>query len=229
MIVARPPGELERELADQLVQMREIGDDALVLDRVADVRDEQDPDILQVVAVTTAVHVDEVHAVLFGVVDDVVGVEVAVQPDRHRRRQRGFEVRGPLEQVVERAVRDPEHPALAAAQRLELRVEREELRQPLPDLSGVVDPRRLLHERGRPDIADGLEQTPGHADLLLPAARDEFRQPASPFRAGRQPGHQALGHDLKGLAGHDRLPTLMVTNRGSVCTGDCFGRCAASQ
>src|SRR5207245_4683355 len=55
VIVARPPGELERELADQLVQMPEIGDDALVLDRVADVRDEQDPDILQVVAVTTAV------------------------------------------------------------------------------------------------------------------------------------------------------------------------------
>ena len=77
-----------------------------------------------------------------------------------------------MEQVGERAVGDAEHPALAAAQRLELGMEGVELGQPVPDLSRVVDPRRLLHERGRPDVADGLEEPARGPDLLVPAPRD---------------------------------------------------------
>src|SRR5262249_50950743 len=86
-----------------------------------------------------------------------------------------------MEQIVERAVGDAEHPALAAAQGLELWMEGVELGQPVLDLPRIVDPGRLVHERGRPDVADGLEEAARGPDLLVPAPRDEdVAQEASP-------------------------------------------------
>ena len=95
-------------------------------------------------------------------------------------------------------------------------MEREELRQPLPDLSGVVDPRRLLHERGRPDIADGLEQTLGRADLLLPAPRDvdvAQQAPAQELAEEREPAVLAVacldvGHEPR----DDPVPRLHLAD-----------------
>ena len=78
MVVAHAAGELERELADELVQLRKICGHPPVLDQAAHVRDQQHADVLQVVALAAPVHVDEVHAVGIEVVDDVVRVEVAV-------------------------------------------------------------------------------------------------------------------------------------------------------
>src|SRR5262245_26228883 len=181
VVVADEASELERELADELVEPGQIGGDLAVLDRIAHVRDQQDTDVLQVVALAASVHVNEVHAVGIGVVDDVVGVEVAVQAHRHRRRQRRLEVGGAMEQVVQRAMSDAEDPGLAAAQRLELGMESVELGQAVLDLSRVVDPRRLFYECGPPDVADGLEEPASGADLLGPAPGDvDIAQYASP-------------------------------------------------
>src|SRR5262245_25952012 len=212
VVVADEASELERELADELVEPGQIGGDLTVLDRVAHVRDQQDADVLQVVALAAPVHVDEVHAVGIEVVDDVVGVEVAVQAHRHWRRQRRFEVGRAMKQVGQRAMGDAEDPALAAAQRLELGMEGVEVGQPVPDLPRVVDPRRLLHERGPPDVADGLEEPARGADFLGPAAGDiDVAQHASPKKLPQEREPPVLSMtrlDVGDEAGNDQVPRV---------------------
>src|SRR5215471_15488978 len=123
---------------------------------------------------------------------------------------------GALEQVGQRAVGDPEHAALAAAQALELRVQREELRQALADLPGVVDPRRLLHERDRPDVADGLEEPARRADLVVPVARDvdvAQQAPAKELAEEREPPFLAMARlDVGHEAGDDPVPRIHLAD-----------------
>jgi hypothetical protein len=151
--VADHGGKLGGEVADDLVQPLDVAGQRGAAQRRAQARDQQHAHVLGVVTETAPVDVDEVHPVATGIVDHVVGVEVAVHPHQRLGGERGLPRPEVVEQVGERPVDDAEDAGRRAAHGGQAGVRREQLGQAVTDLRNRARRGRAGGERGQPHVA----------------------------------------------------------------------------